>query len=387
MTAPAVTSLSNDRSFIAVPENLIDRSTIVWWLVLAATVILTVYVSRWAVLLPIVIVMIEDVAFFFGYRLLFDPKLRIRRNYQWCHNMFADATGQGRDLAFSLVTKDGGLSLKAKYQHVAGFLGLKSGMKIIDLGCGYGDWLKYCRDEIGCEVVGVNISPEQAEFARSVYGLEVYTHSWDEILRSEALQKRLYGKFDAVTAMDTMEHWVTMEHRNDPAAQNAIYASATAMMAKLLNPGSDSSRVYLSLLHQVRRKRSLKFYFWSYLMDKFYSGHYPFEDEGPAVACRPWFNVVHIEDRTEDYRLSGVMDPLNFQAIRYRWSFRQVAYVSMLFFFDPYVLHRLLFYFNDTWMKLYGNNPYDPSYDLDERLKSTWVRLLWIGMERRTSPC
>ena len=191
--------MKQDNTRSAVFVNVADRNTFVWWGLLLASALLAVNVSLWGGLFWLAALLLDDAVFWlFGKSVLFDSQLRVRRNYQWMHNMYDATTGGGRDLGFNLVV-DGQLSQRAKYEHMARQLGLKKGMAICDVGCGYGDWLKYCRDVIGCEAVGINMTPEQADYARRTYGLEVHVTNWKDILGDPGLQKKLYGRFDAVT--------------------------------------------------------------------------------------------------------------------------------------------------------------------------------------------
>lgn len=53
-------------------------------------------------------------------------------------------------------------------------LGLVRGMRLLDIGCGWGEMLKYAAQEYGVRGVGVTISREQAEYARDLCrGLDV----------------------------------------------------------------------------------------------------------------------------------------------------------------------------------------------------------------------
>ncbi len=373
--------MAKDNTSSAGLLNAVDRNTVVWWALLLASFALAATASPWGGLFWLAALACDDVVFWiFGRSLLFDSELRVRRNYQWIHNMYDGTAGQGRDLGFNLVT-DAGLSQRAKFEHMARKLGLHKGMAVCDVGCGYGDWLKYCRDELGCEAVGVNLTPEQAEYARREYGLEVHTTNWKDILAEPDLQTRLFGRFDAVTFMDTVEHYVSMEDRNDLEKQRRIYEDMCLLAARLLDERSPSRRVFLSCLHQTRRARNWKFYFHAYFMDKMYSGHYPFVDEGPLAACRRWFNVASVEDKTEDYRLTGVRDRRHFQAVSFRLTPRKLAYAALLLFLDPHVVHRVLYYFCDSWMFFYGEDPYSPRYDPEGRREVSYVLLYWITLE------
>jgi cyclopropane fatty-acyl-phospholipid synthase-like methyltransferase len=381
MSTAAVSGATNTES--APLQVIVDRNTLVWWGLLLISILLAFTVTRWGGLFWIVALLLDDVLLYvFGKSLLFDSQLRVRRNYQWMHNMYDNTTGSGRDLGFNLLA-DGQLSQRAKFEHMAEELRLETGMVICDVGCGYGDWLKFCRDELGCEGVGINLTPEQAVYAQREYGLKVYATNWKAIPVTADLRNGLYGRFDAVTFMDTVEHYVSMEDRRNVEKQNQIYSDMCQMASDLLKPNSSANRVFISCLHQTRRPRDWKFYFHSYFMDKFYSGHYPFVDEGPLKVCQPWFNVLSIDDKTEDYRLTGVMDRKHFQAVRIKLTAKKVAYATLLLFLDPFVIHRLLYYGQDSWMFLYGENAYSPEYDVAYRKSVSRVLLYWITLERK----
>jgi hypothetical protein len=124
---------------------IVDRNSLVWWGLLLISILLGVTLTPWGYLFWLVALLLDDVLFYgFGRSLLFDSQLRVRRNYQWMHNMYDNTTGSGRDLGFNLVVQ-GGLSQQAKFAHMAKELRLEKGMAICDVGCGYGDWLKFCR--------------------------------------------------------------------------------------------------------------------------------------------------------------------------------------------------------------------------------------------------
>jgi len=366
--------------------KVVDRNTLVWWGLLLTTVFLTIYITPWGSLFWLLILALDDVILYgFGKSLLFDSQLRIRRNYQWMHNMYDNTTGSGRDLGFNLMV-DGELSQRAKFEHMVRKLGLGPGMAVCDVGCGYGDWLKFCQDEIGCAVVGINITPEQAHYARQQYGLEVHITNWKDILKNPDLQQQLFGRFDAVTFMDTVEHYVSMEDRRNIQKQEQIYSDMCLLASKLINKNSASKCVFISCLHQTHKRRNWRFYYHSYFMDKFYSGYYPFVDEGPLHLCTPWFDVVGVEDKTEDYRLTGVKDRKHFQAVKITFTAKKVAYVACLLFLDPFVIHRILYYWQDSWMFFYGDNANSEEYDAEYRKKVSFVLLYWITLRLKADP-
>lgn len=54
----------------------------------------------------------------------------------------------------------------AKYDLICRKLGLKKGMKVLDIGCGWGGFAKYAAEHYGAHVTGISLSSNQVEYAR-----------------------------------------------------------------------------------------------------------------------------------------------------------------------------------------------------------------------------
>jgi len=53
-------------------------------------------------------------------------------------------------------------------------IGLEPGMKVLDIGCGWGGFAKYAAEKYGAAVHGITVSQEQLEYAKSAcQGLDV----------------------------------------------------------------------------------------------------------------------------------------------------------------------------------------------------------------------
>jgi cyclopropane-fatty-acyl-phospholipid synthase len=92
----------------------------------------------------------------------------------------------------------------AKYELICKKVGLKPGMKVLDLGCGFGGFLKYAAEHYGITGVGINISKEQIKFAReSCAGLPIEFQLKD--------YRDAEGKFDRVISIGLTEH---IGHKN-----------------------------------------------------------------------------------------------------------------------------------------------------------------------------
>ena len=88
---------------------------------------------------------------------------------------------------------------KAKLELVCQKLQLSPGMKILDIGCGWGDFAKYAAKKYGVEVVGVTISKEQVKLANQICkNLPVEIKLQD--------YRTLTGKFDAIVSIGMFEH-------------------------------------------------------------------------------------------------------------------------------------------------------------------------------------
>jgi cyclopropane-fatty-acyl-phospholipid synthase len=78
-------------------------------------------------------------------------------------------------------------------------LGLKPGMKVLDIGCGWGSFGKYAAEKYRVKVVGITVSKEQVELARTLcVGLPVEIRLQD--------YRDVNEKFDRIVSVGMIEH-------------------------------------------------------------------------------------------------------------------------------------------------------------------------------------
>jgi cyclopropane-fatty-acyl-phospholipid synthase len=78
-------------------------------------------------------------------------------------------------------------------------LGLQPGMKVLDIGCGWGSFGKYAAEKYRVKVVGITVSKEQVELARTLCaGLPVEIRLQD--------YRDVNEKFDRVVSVGMIEH-------------------------------------------------------------------------------------------------------------------------------------------------------------------------------------
>ena len=86
-------------------------------------------------------------------------------------------------------------------------LHLKPGMKVLEIGCGWGGFAKYAAENYGVSVHGVTVSKEQMEYAeRSCIGLETRFELKD--------YRELNTKYDAIVSIGMFEHVGYKNYRN-----------------------------------------------------------------------------------------------------------------------------------------------------------------------------
>ncbi len=88
---------------------------------------------------------------------------------------------------------------EAKLDLVCRKISLRAGMKVLDLGCGWGGFARFAAERYGAEVVGYTVSKEQVALARErCAGLPVTIHLAD--------YREARGTYDAVVSIGLMEH-------------------------------------------------------------------------------------------------------------------------------------------------------------------------------------
>lgn len=95
----------------------------------------------------------------------------------------------------------------AKLDLICRKLRMQPGQRVLDIGCGWGEALKYAAEHYGVEGVGVTVSKEQAEFARDLCaGLPVEIRLQD--------YREVDEQFDAVYSIGMFEHVGGKNYRN-----------------------------------------------------------------------------------------------------------------------------------------------------------------------------
>ena len=95
---------------------------------------------------------------------------------------------------------------EAKLDLVCRKIGLRPGMRVLDLGCGWAGFASFAAERYGASVVGYTVSREQVAWAK-----EKYAHLPIDIRHAD--YRTATGSFDAVVSIGLLEHVGPKNHR------------------------------------------------------------------------------------------------------------------------------------------------------------------------------
>lgn len=185
----------------------------------------------------------------------------------------------------------------------------RPGFRLLEIGCGYGHLLQLAKDR-GAEVVGVNISPEQAAYCNE-RGLTVHCCSYRDLLEAS----EWHGKFDGVIANGSLEHWVQPEDVQ-AGRMNDIYRESFAIAAKLLDSQLPDARYVTTAIH-VKREVKPEYLLAPWirqplgsdqrhfsLLHHWMGGYYPVDGQ-LAECANPYFALEKEVDGTLGYKIAN----------------------------------------------------------------------------------
>ena len=89
-----------------------------------------------------------------------------------------------------------------KYRYIADRLQLKPGMKVLEIGCGWGGFMELAAKEYGCHVDGITISKEQFEFASK----RAQKAGLSDLIKLFFMDYRdLDGNYDKIVSIEMLE--------------------------------------------------------------------------------------------------------------------------------------------------------------------------------------
>jgi len=252
--------------------------------------------------------------------------------------------GENAHFSNAMYNGDYSLSLeeaqKRKYEFVIEQLGIKEGSKVLDLGCGWGGWLKYIKDNVGAKGIGVNLSDGQVA-ACNENGLEAY------IKDARYVKPEDFGAFDAVTAFGSFEHCASVKDYLD-GKQDAVYDDYFKHVSNLLAPGG---RFYMQSMTfeknmmpfediDINAPKGSDSYVFALLLKHNPDSWIAYGKEHIVRTAEPYFKEVFYSDGRLDY----VKTNREWTKLFYKFSWKKYLWFASLIpklIFDKEFRHQL----------------------------------------------
>jgi cyclopropane-fatty-acyl-phospholipid synthase len=209
----------------------------------------------------------------------------------------ADFSGAKYDGDFTMSLEQ---AQRRKHEYLAELVRLEPGMRVLDVGCGWGAVLNFVRER-GALGVGITLSGAQAAACRR-HGLEVHLSD------ARDLDRARFGDFDAVVSLGALEHFCSVDDYR-AGRQEEVYRALFERVAALL---PTSGRFYLQTMIFGRNMIPLEQVdvhaprdsdaFVLALMSRQFPGSWLPVDEQQVIRCaEPNFRLLSSSDGRLDY--------------------------------------------------------------------------------------
>lgn len=164
----------------------------------------------------------------------------IEDTYDFMDEIFRLSFGEHADLTCAMFNGDFSKTLaqaqRDKHEYILRGIGFRPGMRVLDIGCGFGPVLKVVQER-GGHGVGLTLSRKQAQVCMRA-GLEAYVQDW------KAVTLDTFGTFDGIVSVGAFEHFCSLEECL-AGQQDSIYDHFFRLCHDLLPPGG---RLYLQTM-------------------------------------------------------------------------------------------------------------------------------------------
>jgi len=209
----------------------------------------------------------------------------------------ADFSGAKYDGDFSLTLEE---AQRRKHEYVAEQIGIDSGRRVLDLGCGWGPLLEFVRER-GAAGVGVTLSSAQLEACRR-HGLDVHLQD------ARQVTAETFGPFDAVASLGAFEHFCSPEDYR-AGRQEEIYRGLFDNVADLL---PDGGRFYLQTMVfgrnmidpeqvTIEAPRDSDAWYLALMQHQFPGSFLPFGSEQIVASAAPRCRLIESSSGRLDY--------------------------------------------------------------------------------------
>jgi len=243
-----------------------------------------------------------------------------------------------------------------------------SEIRLLDIGCGNGDFIKYCRS-LGIQVSGLTISKNQAKVLSDY---DVHYGSYRE------LQKQFIGKYDIITAWGCLEH-ITDSYPSSKSGEKKAKRILHEMMGhfkQYYKPDSSYKYFFNTTIHIHPNAIGWE----TYCLERTYAGWYfydlPNETLGELIK-EDGFTSLYSEDMTYHYYMASKSDPSHFGKPRKPDLYSYLCMAGGLFI-NPQIIAMIFYGLKGLWMWQFDGKTHTTIEDctLEERDKRP-TTLIW----------
>ncbi len=119
------------------------------------------------------------------------------------YDLFLDSNRQYSCAYFNHPAADLETAQQDKLAHIAAKLALRPGMRVLDIGCGWGGMALYLHRMTGADVTGITLSTEQLDYARKWAEAEGVS---DKVRFELTDYRDMTGSFDRIVSVGMFEH-------------------------------------------------------------------------------------------------------------------------------------------------------------------------------------
>lgn len=152
--------------------------------------------------------------------------------YTLVDKIFRFCFGETGEFSGAMYNGDFSMSLeeaqRRKHEFIAESLNIKEGSRVLDMGCGWGPFLKFIKEK-GAKGIGVTLSAGQEKGCQK-NGLNVH------LMDCKTIKPEKFGTFDAIVSLGAFEHFCSKEEWK-AGKQDEIYNNFFKVVSDLLQGG------------------------------------------------------------------------------------------------------------------------------------------------------
>ncbi|GAB3663463.1 hypothetical protein GCM10028791_38870 [Echinicola sediminis] len=259
-------------------------------------------------------------------------KKDLDHTYTTIDRIFRLSIGEMADFSGAKYDGDFSRSLEQaqheKHRYIAQRLHITIDSKVLDMGCGWGGFMNFIKQEIGASCLGLTLSRGQA-FACEKNGLNVLVKDCRKVTVDEI------GQFDSIVCIGALEHFCSLEEWKS-GNQEKIYREFFKTVYDLLVPGG---RVYVQSMVfgknmidykdiNITAEKDSPGYLLALMIKEFPGSWLPFGAKMITRSAAPYFRLISKNSGRLDY-----IETIRQWRIRFRsFSMNKYAIYLSLFF-------------------------------------------------------